>query len=191
MKIKICVLGLVLAFSVPAWAGVYNSGTLTGGTIPDNNTIGLTEAVVVSGQETVISDVTLTFVLSGGASTDLSGYLRLGNTDTSPSYDLTSLIHGTAEAPGGTTYSINFTDSGFMTAFNAQNLNDTWTLFFADTVAGDTTTLNGWSLDITSMSPVPEPVNVALGIFGGLLAVVGMVKCRARVGGNPAEAARK
>jgi hypothetical protein len=171
MKTNIFLLGFVLAFSVPAWASLYDSGTLTGGVIPDNNMIGLTESATVSGQDPSISGVTLTFTLQGGASTDLSGYLRLGNTDSSPFYDLITLIRGTAEAPGGTSYSIDFTTPAFQSAFNGQNPNDTWTLFFADTVPGDTTTLNGWSLDVTA---VPEPANAALGVFGGLLALVAL-----------------
>jgi hypothetical protein len=56
--------------------------------------------------------------------------------------------------------------------FGGMNPNGTWTLFFADVSAGGgTSTLNSWSLDITA---VPEPVNIALGIFGGVC-VVGLV----------------
>jgi hypothetical protein len=173
MKTKICILGFLLTISLPAWASLYGFGTLTPGggsaigAIPDNNTIGLTESYTVGGLGTKITDLTLTVVLQGGASTDLTGYLRLGNTVGSPSYDLTSLIQATPES-GATTYSINFTTPGFQTAFNTQNPNNTWTLFFADTVPGDTTTLNGWSLGATA---IPEPANVALGVFGGLAAV--------------------
>ncbi len=166
MKTKICLLGFLLAFSVPVWASLYESGTLPGGTIPDDDYIGLTESVMVSGQDPSISGVTLTFTLQGGASTDLSGYLRLGNTDSSPYYSLTSLVQGqTLSAGSPTSYSIDFTTPAFQSAFNGQNPNDTWTLFFADTVSGDQTTLNGWSLNV---SAVPEPVNVAQGLFGGL-----------------------
>ena len=172
MKTIICVTSLVLAFSLPSWAGLYQYGPLAGGSalgaIPDHNTIGLTESFTASESDSSISALTLTVVLQGGASTDLSGYLRLGNTGGSPSYDLTTLIHGTSEAPGGTTYSVDFGTSGFNSTFNGLNPNDTWTLFFADSVPGDTTTLNGWSLDITA---VPEPINAALGLFGVLLVV--------------------
>lgn len=57
------------------------------------------------------------------------------------------------------------------TGYGNMNPNGTWTLFFADVSGGGgQATLNGWSLDITA---VPEPVNVALGIFaGGCLLVV-------------------
>lgn len=61
------------------------------------------------------------------------------------------------------------------------NLNDTWTLFFADGVNGDQTTLNGWSLDITA---VPEPVNVVMGIFGVVLVGTGAVRWCFRPGKN-------
>lgn len=176
MKTKICILSLLLVVNVPAWAALYSFGTLNSdpaiGAIPDNNTIGLTENDTVSGLGTSLSALTLTVVLQGGASSDLSGYLRLGDTGSSPYYDLTSLIQGqTLSAGSPTTYTISFTDSGFQSAFNGQNPNNTWTLFFADTVNGDQTTLNGWSLNITA---VPEPVNVALGIFAGLVGVFGL-----------------
>jgi len=62
-------------------------------------------------------------------------------------------------------------------AFNSQAAAaGNWTLFFADLSGGDgtnVTTLNGWSLDITA---VPEPVNMALGTFFGLLVVAGGLK---------------
>jgi subtilisin-like proprotein convertase family protein len=42
--------------------------------------------------------------------------------------------------------------------------NGTWTLFFADRAAVNTSTLTGWSLEITA---VPEPVNTSLVCFAG------------------------
>jgi hypothetical protein len=49
--------------------------------------------------------------------------------------------------------------------------NGTWTLFFSDVVSGGgNVTLNSWSLDLTAV--VPEPVNLALALFG-VLAVGG------------------
>jgi hypothetical protein len=58
--------------------------------------------------------------------------------------------------------------------FGNMSQNGTWTLYFADVVAGGgNETLNGWSLDITA---VPEPVNVALAVFGVLF--VGGAVCR-------------
>ncbi len=61
----------------------------------------------------------------------------------------------------------------FNSTFAGMNASGTWTLFFADTVTGDQSTLVSWGLDITA---VPEPVNVSLGVFGGLFTVAGLVK---------------
>jgi subtilisin-like proprotein convertase family protein len=184
MKKSICLIGLALGLTLPAGASLYSFGTLNSqpalGPIPDNNTLGLTESFTASGLAGNISSLTLTFQLQGGAASDLSGYLRLGNTSGSPYYSLTSLIQGqTLSAGSPTTVTLDFNSvtygSGFSTAFNGQNPNDVWTLFFADTVAGDTTTLNGWSLDIGTAA-VPEPVNIALGVFGALAAGLGLVR---------------
>ena len=47
--------------------------------------------------------------------------------------------------------------------------NGIWNLYFADTIGGDgNATLSGWRLNI---EPVPE--NVALGAFGGIIALAG------------------
>jgi hypothetical protein len=65
---------------------------------------------------------------------------------------------------------------GLDTTFGGMNPNGTWTLFFADVSAGGgQAVVNGWSLDITA---VPEPVNVALGLFGVLFAGVTAVRWR-------------
>lgn len=185
MKTKICVIGLMLALNVPAWAALYQFGTVAGGSpignITDNSTIGTSGMVgtyfTASGLNWSISDLTLTFVLQGGDSSDLSGYLRLGS---SYYYDLTSLIQGqTLSANTPTSYTIDFNNIGFHDAFNGQNPNGTLTLFFADTVNGDTTKLNGWSLDV---SAVPEPVNLALVCMGGLLAGRVVIRRYARRG---------
>jgi len=56
----------------------------------------------------------------------------------------------------------------FGSQFGGANPEGTWTLFFADLSSGGNATLDSWSLAITA---VPEPVNVALGIFGGVFLV--------------------
>ncbi|HOC57126.1 MAG TPA: hypothetical protein PKI20_16025 [Verrucomicrobiota bacterium] len=58
-------------------------------------------------------------------------------------------------------------------AYNGMNPNGTWTLFIADMSLGDTHQLVSWSLQITA---VPEPVNVALGIFGSVVLVVAVAR---------------
>ena len=93
-------------------------------------------------------------------------------------------IHGVATPTSGGTYSADArglwpfgSNSDFDTATRTANLdgyngtdpNGGWTLFFADVQGGYQSTLTGWSLDITA---VPEPVTVALGIFGVLFGAV-------------------
>jgi hypothetical protein len=171
MKTKFITISLLLALNFSAQATLY---TYSGGdaVIPDNNTIGLAESLSVSGLNVSISAATLIFTLAGGSGTDLAGYLRLGNLSGSPSYSLTSLVQADPTiSSSGVLFTVDV--SSF---FSGYNPNDTWTLFFADTVSGDTTTLNGgWSLDITA---VPEPVNVALAIFGVALLGTGVARWR-------------
>jgi hypothetical protein len=95
-----------------------------------------------------------------------------------------SSLSGAWKPDGQTTsptaaYSIFSAGGGSITldgTFAGVNPNGEWTLFFADVSAGGgTSTLNGWSLDITA---VPEPVNVALGIFVGVFLVVIVARSR-------------
>jgi hypothetical protein len=65
-------------------------------------------------------------------------------------------------------------DSGgatFANTFYGLTADGTWTLFFADLSSdtGSHSQLTSWSMGITA---VPEPVNVALGIFGGVAVCV-------------------
>jgi subtilisin-like proprotein convertase family protein len=64
---------------------------------------------------------------------------------------------------------VNFSTLG------AQDGNGSWTLFLADLSGGNQSTLNSWSLSITA---VPEPVNVALGLFGVVFARVTAARWR-------------
>ena len=59
--------------------------------------------------------------------------------------------------------------------FNGANPNGTWTLFISDVSAGGQSQLLGWSLDITA---VPEPVNVALGVFGAVLVLSALARSK-------------
>jgi hypothetical protein len=69
-----------------------------------------------------------------------------------------------------------FDDNGTIgfSAFNGKNVNGAWTLFFADLSSGETSQLANWSLAFTS--EVPEPVNVALGIFAGIFLVAAIAR---------------
>lgn len=55
--------------------------------------------------------------------------------------------------------------------YNGMNPNGNWTLFFADVSAGAQSTVVSWELDITA---VPEPADIALGVFGGLFLMGGI-----------------
>lgn len=60
-------------------------------------------------------------------------------------------------------------------SYNGLNPNGTWTLFIADLSGGGQSQLVSWELDITA---VPEPVNLALGVFAGVFLVVILAKSR-------------
>jgi hypothetical protein len=58
-------------------------------------------------------------------------------------------------------------------AYNNMNPNGTWTLFIADLSSGASSQVVSWSLDITA---VPEPINVALGLFSGVFGMVAFAR---------------
>jgi hypothetical protein len=177
MNYKISLASLVLALNLPVSAALYNSPSLTGTTIPDNNYLGTgtTLQYTFSGINpdgngiAYITGMTLNFTLAGGFGGDLTGYLRLGNQVNSPYYDLNSVVQAYPTISGsGVNFTVDVTSS-----FSGKDPNGTWTLFFADTSPVGQTTVNGWSLDVTA---VPEPVNVAMAIFG--LALIGVGAAR-------------
>jgi hypothetical protein len=176
---------------------VNGSGSSLNQAIPDGTPIGVTSAINVSGAGSVLSDVTVTLNVSGGYNGDLYAYLsydgtsvtllnRVGTGSGGPiqsafgfstsGFNNVTLsdagtggnIHNVANPLPGTSGTSYTPDGGSLASFNGANPDGTWTIFFADLSAGNTSTLQGWSLDITA---VPEPVNVALAVFGGLLAV--------------------
>jgi hypothetical protein len=67
------------------------------------------------------------------------------------------------------------TPTTFAATFGGMSPNGDWTLVIADASAGGgQSTIASWSLDI--ITAVPEPINVALGVFGGLFLVASL--CR-------------
>ncbi len=172
---------------------VNGSGTSLNQTIYDANPIGITSSLVVSGAGSWLSALTVTLNISGGYNGDLYGYLsyngtlvtllnRVGTGSGNPfqsafGFSTAGFNNVTLSDAGsgsihnvqnpGSLPAISYTaDGGSLAAFNGSDPNGTWTLFFADLSAGNTSTLNGWSLDITA---VPEPINVALIVFAVLL----------------------
>lgn len=57
-----------------------------------------------------------------------------------------------------------------LASFAGVQANGKWDLFFADMSAGSQTTVQSWELDL-GLTTVPEPVGLALGVFGGLFAL--------------------
>jgi subtilisin-like proprotein convertase family protein len=108
--------------------------------------------------------------LSGSGANNIHNYQGF-----SPSYNGGGQLTGTWKADGIT----NNPAGSFATTSGAQDLsvlnglsaNGTWTLFLADMVGGDTSTLASWGVDI---SVVPEPITWALMIFGAAVTAVAM-----------------
>jgi subtilisin-like proprotein convertase family protein len=189
---------------------VNGSGTALNTVIPDGNPNGVSSAITVSTPDSLLTDVSVTLNITGGNNGDLYAYLSYNGTlvtllnrvgtgsggpiqsafgfSTSGFNNVTlsdsgtgGSIHNIASPLPGTSGTDYTPDGGSLASFNGQNPNGTWTLFFADLSAGGTSTLQGWSLDITA---VPEPVNAALAVFGGLLLAWQMVRRRQGVGAS-------
>jgi hypothetical protein len=172
-------------------------GTISQSTIYDGNPAyvianSMNLSSYAAGNNWSLSSLTITLNISGGMNNGLYGYLvgPDGTTVTllnQPGYaanglgaygagmNITLQASGAANGNiqdeiGGSPLSGAYNAAG-LSGFNGLNPNGTWTLYFSDTLAGGgNATLNGWSLDITA---VPEPVNMALGVFGGILALSG------------------
>ena len=123
-----------------------------------------------AGSTTVILMNQPGYAVDGFGATGAGMNITLSDAGSSSIQDVTSgsVLSGTYQADGS------------LSGFNGGDPNGTWTLYFSDTIAGGgNATLNGWSLDITA---VPEPVNVALGMFGVVLVVGGFVRRYRRSG---------
>jgi subtilisin-like proprotein convertase family protein len=174
------------------------SGTLYTGigsgsqVIPDNTPAGAAYSINFATSGLNISDISITLNITGGYNGDLYAYLSHGsqiayllnpNPAVSGSgFTGVTLIEGTGSSirtGGSGALTGSYTAYTDLATFNNTDPNGAWTLFFADLSSGDTSTLTGFSVGITA---VPEPVNVALGIFLGLFAVGGGVSCLRRAG---------
>jgi len=194
-------LPLALTVGLSATAGVYTSSP--GITIPDQNASGAVDSITVSGETAETWAVSVQLNLTGGYNGDLLAYLTYGGqtitllnrvgTGSGSSYGYAdaglnlTLVDGAANgnihnyqtgvgyAPligNGSAWQPDSGGTTFASTFNGLNPNGTWSLFISDLSGGGQSTLVDWSLGIT---PVPEPVNVALGLFGvtfGGLAVI-------------------
>ena len=179
---KLAVLSGLLAalFGLCAHAGLYPFTFTDSGVIPQGGSV-FSAPHTISGIASSITSLELILTFNdstslSGNSSGIQGHLILGTSDTSPYinfypeatsssgqeriYDVT--FNGAPDSPG--------------TGFNGLNPNDTWGLVLWDnSTSGIENGLVGWSLDIDA---VPEPVNVALGLFGVLFAGVSAARWR-------------
>lgn len=188
--------------------GAWSSGFASGGNIPDGRTAGWSDTRSVSDIPSglAIANVTCAFTISGAYNGDLYGCLshdgmlvpllnRVGTgAGSDPAYSFgygDGGFSGVTLADGGANGNIHnyggtvvpsgtyAPDSGGVTfagTFGGLNPNGTWTLFLADlSSGGGQSQLTSLRLGITE---VPEPVNVALGIFAGVVLVVILARSR-------------
>ena len=128
-----------------------------------------------------------TFGASAGMNITLAdGFANIGSLATDPNTIGTyapdgRMLNTTTLLPGA------MSDTSSFASLTGLSQNGDWTLFFADVSGGGgQSKVVSWSLDI--ITAVPEPINVALGVFGGLF-LVGTL-CRSermkRLFGKPA-----
>jgi subtilisin-like proprotein convertase family protein len=191
---------LLAAVSVRGALYTFSSGTSVG-PIPDGNPVGVTFGGTVSGIPSgfTVSGLTVDLNISGGYNGDLYAYLMAPNGTVvvllnQPGVsadgwgasgagmniilqDATS-DHGSIQnETSGSVLSGSYNASGMLVNFNGSVADGPWTLYFTDlSNGGGTSRLDSWSLNIEA---VPEPVNVALGIFGVLLGGLALARYHA------------
>ena len=160
--------------------------------IPDGNPVGVSFGETVSDIPggSIVNGLTVDLSVSGGYNGNLYAYLvapngtlvmllnQPGATVGNPfgyagsglnitlSDTAAGRIQTTPETPGSV-FSGTYQAAGTLGAVSGSAADGTWTLYFADEVAGGgQAILNGWSLNITA---VPEPANLALGLFVAML----------------------
>jgi subtilisin-like proprotein convertase family protein len=195
--------------ATPSQASLF-SQTFGGGAIPDGNPTGVsftgTFTAADTGTDPVLG-ITVGLNVSGGYNGSLFCYLIAPNGTritlmnepgmgvnffgaTGAGMNLTlqdgASDHGNIQnETGGGILTGTYNAANSLGTFNNSSVNGDWTLFFEDTTSGGgSSMLNSWTLNITS---VPEPTNIALGIFGLIvaarLAVKGLAGFRRRAMG--------
>jgi hypothetical protein len=182
-RMKLAVLSSLLAalFSLSAHAALYTFNYADSGAIPKGGTV-FSAPQPISGLPSSITSVEMILTFNdstslSGNSTGIEGHLILGNGTGSPFVDF--FPTGTPISGGQrTSYDVSFSGTAGSpgTGFNGLNPNNTWGLVLWDHgTSGSENGLVGWSLEVTA---VPEPVNVALGIFAGMFLVVIVARSR-------------
>ena len=178
------VIGLLLLAG--SWAHATLSEDFSGGTVNQADPVGVafTGTFNMANPGDTVAGITVTLNVSGGYSggfyisltgPDGSTTVTLLNTPGTTTLGANTLLTfsdtgGTAiPGPGSPLPTGTYTPYQALSGLNNQPANGNWTLYFADlSSGGGSPTLNGWTLDV---DVVPEPVNVALGMFAGLAAL--------------------
>jgi hypothetical protein len=185
-----------------AYTSPFSLGGGTGsGLIPDANPTGWWDARTISDVPGAVGSLTVSLNISGGWNSDLYGCLvhvdtgnqtasaillnRIGITGGTPFGNTGAGMSVTLSSDTATDYG-NIRDAasgvitgtynpdnalGSLVVFNGMTGNGTWKLFLADLSGGNQSTVVNWELDL-GVTAVPEPVNVALGIFAGVFLLV-------------------
>jgi subtilisin-like proprotein convertase family protein len=154
--------------------------------IPDNNPSGVGYSINFANTGLSVNNISVTLNLSGGYNGDIYAYLSHGsqistllnnNPAVSGSGFNITLVEGTGNpiptGGSGILTGSSYTAYTDLATFNSTDPNGNWTLFFADLNPGDTSTLNSFSIALTA---VPEPITIALPIFGGLMITTWIVR---------------
>src|SRR5439155_13228459 len=132
--------------------------------VPLLNRVGVT--ATGGGNSFGYSDAGFNVILSDSGTYDIHFYGAH-----SPSFNMNGQLTGTWQAdgrsidPNSSPGSFDSASRVGFSSYNGSNPNGSWTLFFADMSAGEQSQVVSWELDI---SAVPEPVNMALAVFGAL-----------------------
>jgi hypothetical protein len=142
--------------------------------VPLLNRVGVT-----SGNPFGYSETGFNITLSSSGANDIHFYNSF-----SPSFNGNGQVTGTWQ-PDGRNINPLSTPANFDSAsrvnfgaYNGDNPNGNWTLFIADVSGGAESQISSWSLNITA---VPEPVNLALGIFAAASLGWGFFKARKKL----------
>ena len=198
---------LILLLAAP-WAQATLTQVDTGGIIPAGSPVGAVFTATLSGYtdginaNPTVSQLSVNLNISGGYNGNLYAYLiapngtlvvlmnqpgvavngfgaygagmnltlQDGATANGSIQNATSggILSGSYNAAGG---------SSALSAFDGSQVNGVWTLYFADLASGTGSSTLNWSIGLT---PVPEPVDLALGLFAAMLLALAGLKwiCR-------------
>ena len=210
-NIRIQVLAYVLVFALGANMALADFTFSGSGLIPDGNPVGLSSIGTVSGLPTYpyrVASVSVMLDVSGvpsygGFNGDLYAYLvgpdlttrvdLLGSPAGDGSFskagsgmqitlsDTASQSYDSAAQTGGAVFKGTYRPVVSLGKFIGLPSNGTWRLYIEDQSRGSVSTLNSWSLAISTAS-VPEPDQVAamglLGLMGLVAAGKGVVRKR-------------